>query len=223
MKVLGIETATSLCGVGLAGDEGFVADYKLLRGYIHAEHLPVAVERVLMDAGIPADEVDGIAVSIGPGSFTGLRIGLGLAKGLAFGLDKPLLAVPTMDGLVSQVPDVCEWACVMLVARRGEVYQGLYRWENGSWKLAGDYDVIPEDTIGDRLPEGEILFLGEGAICHRGIIQKKVKGARFMTSVQSLPSGYSVAEKGRELLQTGQTVDIDTLVPLYLKRFQGVA
>ena len=223
MMVLGIETATDLCGVGLAGDEGFVADYRLLRGHVHAEHLPAAVEKVLKDAGLLPKEIDGIAVSIGPGSFTGLRIGLGMAKGMAFGLDKPLVAVPTMDGLVSQVPGLCEWACVMLIARKGEVYQGLYRWEKGSWGMVGRYKVVQEEKIGEGFPEGEVLFLGEGTTCHRETIQERTGGARFLPPVYSLPSGYGVAEKGMELLQKGEVAEIDKLVPLYLKRFQGVA
>ncbi len=223
MRVLGIETATTLCGVGLAGDEGFVADYRVLRGYTHAEHLPEAVDQVLKDAGFLVGDIDGVAVSIGPGSFTGLRIGLGLAKGLAWGWEKPLVAVPTMEGLVLQVPGMCEWACVMLIARKGEVYQGLYKWEKDSWRLVGDYGIVQEGKIGEGFPESEILFLGEGTTCYRETIQKRVKGTRFLPPVYSIPSGYGVAERGRERLQKGEVADIDTLVPLYLKRFKGVA
>ena len=223
MLILGIETATSLCGVGLAGDEGFVADYRILRGYTHAERLPEAVEKVMKDAEVPADKLDGIAVSIGPGSFTGLRIGLGMAKGLAFGMGKALITVPTMDGLISQVPGLSEWACVMLIARKCEVYQGLYRWTGSSWEKEGCYEVIQEDRLGEGLPDNQIIFLGEGAACCRGIIQERVKNARFLPPMHSLPSGFGIAERGLELLRKGMIGDIDTLTPLYLKRFQGIA
>ena len=223
MKILGIETATQICGVGLAGDEGFLSDYRLYRGAIHAEHLPKAIEAVIKDAGISVEDLDGIAVSIGPGSFTGLRIGLGMAKGLAMGLEKPLVAVPTMDGIVFQAPGYCQWACVMVIARKREFYQGLYRWNKDSWELEKPYRVVSDEKIGDELPEGEILFLGEGDAYWREKIQKRIRGAHFLSPTLSLPSGYAVAETGRRLLLEGQIADIDTLVPLYLKKFQGIA
>jgi tRNA threonylcarbamoyladenosine biosynthesis protein TsaB len=223
MKVLGIETATQVCGVGLAGEEGLLADYRIVGKTIHAEHLPHAVETVLKDAGVSAGNLDGIAVSIGPGSFTGLRIGLGVAKGLAFGLKKPLVAVPTMDGIVSQVPSSTEWACVLLIARKGEAYRGLYRWSENSWKIIDRYETLSETQVCDGLPDQKILFLGEGAACYREIIRKRIKRACFPPQGMSLAGGYGVASKGRELLKAGKTVDIDSLVPMYLKRFQGVA
>ncbi len=223
MIVLGIETATSLCGVGLTGDEGLIADYKLLRGTIHSEHLPLAIERIIKEAGITPNAIDGIAVSIGPGSFTGLRIGLGVAKGLAFGLSKPLIAVHTMDGLIAPIPRICEWACVLLIARKGEVYQGFYQWADRFWERKDEYKIILEKKIGFGLPKTDVLFLGEGSLKYQSKIKKRVKGARFLAPVHSLPSGYNIAEKGRQWLIKGETADIDTLVPLYIKRFQGIA
>ncbi|MBN2031233.1 tRNA (adenosine(37)-N6)-threonylcarbamoyltransferase complex dimerization subunit type 1 TsaB [bacterium] len=223
MIVLGIETATSLCGIGLSGDEGPIADYKLLRGTIHGEYLPIAIEHIIEGAGITISAIEGIAVSIGPGSFTGLRIGLGMAKGLAFGLSKPLIAVPTMDGLISPIPGMCEWACVLLIARKGEVYQGIYQWTNGCWERKDEYKIILDKKIGDDLPKADVLFLGEGSLQHQHDIQKRVKGAMFLAPVHSLPSGYNIAEKGRQWLINGETADIDTLVPIYVKRFQGIA
>ena len=222
MMILGIETATVLCGVGLVGDEGLVAEYRLRRGYTHAERLPGAVEKVLTDAEISPGQLDGIGVSIGPGSFTGLRIGLGLAKGLALGWEKSLVAVETMDGLVSQVPGVCDWACVMLVARKGEVYQRLYGWEDDRWMAVGAYQLVQEAGVGKGLPKGDVLFLGEGAACYREMLRQRKKGAKFLGPALSLPSGYGVAARGRELLMGGEVADADALVPLYLKRFQGM-
>jgi len=221
MIVLGIETATALCGVGLVGDEGLMAEYRLLRGLVHAEYLPGAVEKIIRDAGISQDRIDGIAVSIGPGSFTGLRIGLGLAKGLAYGWAKPLVAVPTMDGIVCQIPKICEWVCVLLVARKGEVFQGLFQQEANSYVRKDNYKIVERKRIGDNLPSGDILFLGEGAACYREDIAQKVKKGIFLPPLYSLPSGYGVAEKGRDLLEQGNTADVNTVAPLYLKRFQG--
>lgn len=223
MTVLGIETATMICGVGIASGEGMVADYKILRKYAHAEVLPGAVERVLRDASLNGDDLNGIAVSIGPGSFTGLRIGLGLAKGLALGWDKPLVAVPTMEGLVGILPPVYRWVCVLLHARKGEVYRGLYCWINNVWMPQGKIDSIQVDDIHTGLPDEKIFFVGEGADLHRSTIESKRAHARFLPESRTLQSGYGVASKGREYFLSGKKDDIASLAPLYLKRFQGVA
>lgn len=223
MIVLGIETATKVCGVGLVNDGDIVLDYQIHRGYIHAEKLPEVISRIFDDVGIEGKDLDGIAVSIGPGSFTGLRIGLGLAKGLAFGLHKPLIAVPTMEGLLSKMPDICKWACVMIQARKGEVFQGLYKWNQNGWFLHGDYRIVPEKAIAMDLPDHEIVFVGDGALHYQEIIQKRRDRVRFVNNHLSGVSGYGVAKRGYELLMSGQTADSDGVVPIYIKKFQGVA
>ena len=222
MIVLGIETATKVCGVGLVNDEEIIADYQIHQGYIHAERLAEAVSGVLKDAGVDRHEVDGIAVSIGPGSFTGLRIGLGLAKGMAYGLNKPLIAVPTMEGLVSRMDGLCNWICVMLHARKGEIFQGLFHRKADRWILHEDYQIVPEEEIGNGLPNEEVVFLGDGAVQYRKVIQKRRDGTKFVNPFLSLPCGYGIARRGNELLVSGQTTDVDSVVPVYMKRFQGV-
>jgi tRNA threonylcarbamoyladenosine biosynthesis protein TsaB len=223
MKVLGIETATSICSVGLSSEQGFMAEYRLRGGYNHAEQLPAAVQNVLQGSGLNLADVDGIAVSIGPGSFTGLRIGLGLAKGLAYGSGKPLLAVPTMDALIYPVQVQCVLACVLIIARKDEVYLGLYKSLHGEWKPKGDPRIVPIEKIGEELPESEILFIGEGSFKYSEIIKQKVKKCCFIPSYYSMPSGYSVAAKGLQFLRIGHIADTNSLVPQYIKRFKGVA
>jgi tRNA threonylcarbamoyl adenosine modification protein YeaZ len=219
--VLGIETATAVCSVGLAENEKFVAEYRYLRASTHAELLPEAVVKITKDARISIQEIDGFAVSIGPGSFTGLRIGLGFAKGLALGQEKPLVAVPTMEALLQSVPRLVEWSCIMLTARKGEVYRGLYRRKNDSWMQVGKVDVLPQERILEGLPDEDTFFLGDGVWNDRERIQTR-KNAVFLPWILSLPSGYGVAEKGVELLNKGIASDLDQLVPSYIKRFQGV-
>jgi len=222
MNVLGIETATSICGVGVAGVDGFLADYRFLREYSHAERLPVITQNMINDIGLTMDQLDGIAVSIGPGSFTGLRIGLGFAKGLAFGLKKPLIAVPTMDGLAWKMSDLAEWVCALLTARKGEAYQGIYHYSKTGWEMQGSIDVVTQEGIGSNLTDEKIYFVGDCVGSYQDAISKQVKNGRFLPEMLSLPSGYSIAGKGREMLVSGNIENIDTLAPHYIKRFQGV-
>ena len=220
--ILGIETATLICGVALADDSGLVADYRLHRGLSHAEILPTVVERVMAEAGIDKDVISGIAVSCGPGSFTGLRIGIGFAKGLTLGWSKPMLTVPTMDGMVAVLPGVAEWACVLLKARKGEAYRGLYRWSGSNWITEEEIRTVMDSEISDGLRDGPVVFLGEGAEMYRAGILETIQNARFVTSSLTHPSGYGVALAGLHLLKEGKTVDPDSAVPMYIKRFQGV-
>ena len=222
MIVLGIETSTSLCGVGLADESGLIADYRLIRGFAHAEQLAGAAQKILSDAEIQFQDLSGVAVSIGPGSFTGLRIGLGFAKGLAFSHDLPLMAVPTSSGLIATIPPLASTACALLVARKGEVYRGVYVWQGSAWCIQQDVEAVAAGAICDGLPEGDVLFIGPGVLAHRDEIASFAR-AVFLDDVYSHPTGYGVAAVGRTMLAAGQTSDLDSLVPTYLKRFQGVA
>lgn len=223
MTVLGIETATPVCAVGLSGENGWIAEIRIFAGNTHAEQLPECVRDLLSRARIPFERVDGIAVSIGPGSYTGLRIGLAFAKGMAFSLGKPLAGVATMDALVSTVPDVFPHVCVLMPSRKGEVFRGLYARDGGRWRPAGECGVAAQDALGEGLPEGDVLFIGEGSRLHRSAIESQCPNPHFFPEAHSLPSGASVAAEGRARLISGPGDDCDSLVPFYMKAFQGVA
>lgn len=218
MIVLGIDTATRVCGVGLAGESGLIADYRLQQGYAHAERLAGAVEMVVRDAGFGFSDLEGIAISIGPGSFTGLRIGLGFAKGLAFSLEVPIAAISTMDALMDPVPPLCSEAWVLIPARKGEVYRQVYSWKHKSWRYLNPSHEVLVEELSSRVSDQNVLIVGPGddpVILNGKSIQR-------LDPVYSLPSGYHVARLGREKIRTGQTEDLDALVPDYIKRFQGV-
>ena len=223
MIVLGIETATSVCSVGLSGEQNLMADYRVNQGMIHAERLPILITNMLKDIGISTEDVGAIAVSLGPGSFTGLRIGLGLAKGLALGWDKPVIGVRTMDALVVNAPLVTKYACILLTARKGEFYLGIFKNQGENWISEGDIRTVETEEVWSQLPGESVLLLGDGAVSHRMMLRQKMKNAVFLPDIYSLPSGSRVAAKGELLHKSGEFSDIDSLVPLYIKRFQGVA
>lgn len=226
MIVLGIETATNVCGVGLSKDNTFIGEYRLLRGSVHAEQVPPAIEILLRDSGFTVNDLDGIAISIGPGSFTGLRIGLGVAKGLTFASNKPLIPVKTMDAMVWQLPGYCPYACVLIPARKGEFYQGIFRFHGGEWKHEGDIQTVLEKNFSDSLPSGDIILIGEPAGLDKKIRDKwqiNESAIHVLPPFFAMPSGYAVARLGEDLLKSGYTANSDDLVPFYLKRFQGVA
>jgi tRNA threonylcarbamoyladenosine biosynthesis protein TsaB len=222
MRILGIETATRTGSIGVAGCESDFAEIRFSCGATHAERLAGAVNYLLEIQEIRISDLDGIAVSIGPGSFTGLRIGLGLAKGLAFGAEKPLYAVPTMEAMVSQAPPWCRFACVLLRARTGEMYRSLYHW-NGKWVLRVKPETVTEERIFAGIPDEPVLFLGEGSRILKKTITEERKGACFLAADRDLPSGLAVARIGAFHHEKGQRADIQTLAPQYVQRFKGVA
>ncbi|MBN2103961.1 tRNA (adenosine(37)-N6)-threonylcarbamoyltransferase complex dimerization subunit type 1 TsaB [bacterium] len=221
MNVLGIDTATPVCSVGLAGDNGLIAEHRLARKHSHAEMLSDMVDWVCTSANISLKTLDGIAVSNGPGSFTGLRIGLGFAKGLAFGADVDLIAVSSLEAMVWSIPPVCTSACVLLTARKGEAYRGLFHWRKNRWVAIQAADTVNEDCIFQGFGDDQILFVGSGTrqfqrkleCDHRAVLLK----TEFYAS-----SGFSVAALGREKMNAGEHTSLDEVVPQYIKRFQGV-
>ena len=222
MIVLGIETATSVCSAGLAADQKFLAEFRMARKYSHAEQLAEMVMNVCDSSGIQLRDLDGIAVSGGPGSFTGLRIGMAYAKGLAFGLEVPLISVPTPDSIVFALPPLTQMACVLLTARQGEAYRGIYRWKKNRWEPVQAFDTVRKETIWDGLSADSVMFVGDGIRIFQEILAVDSR-SHLMNSSRFLPGGYAVAQLGSDRLMNGQGPDLDEMVPNYIKRFKGFA
>jgi len=222
MIVLGIETATTVCSVGLAGDEGLIAEQRLVRKHSHAEVLSDMVNWICANAEIQLKTLDGVAISNGPGSFTGLRIGLGFAKGLVFGAELNLIAVSTLEALIRPVLPVCTQACVLLTSRKGEAYRGVFQWCENRW-IPGQADgIVDENNIFNGLGEEKILFIGSGSRQFKEILERDHRTV-LLTEEYDNPSGFSVAALGRDKLAAGEYTDPDEAIPEYLNRFQGVA
>ncbi|PYM04330.1 MAG: tRNA (adenosine(37)-N6)-threonylcarbamoyltransferase complex dimerization subunit type 1 TsaB, partial [Candidatus Rokuibacteriota bacterium] len=139
MKVLGLETATLAGGAALIDGDRIVGEYTLNIRVTHSERVMAAVDRLLTDAGWRPSDLEGLAVSIGPGSFTGLRIGVSTAKGLALALGLAVVPVPTLDALAAGLPFAALPVCPILDARKGEVYASLYRWDGGAMRREWEY------------------------------------------------------------------------------------
>ena len=218
MYILGIETATKTGGISIVSENGVLAEYTLNIEATHSERLMSTVDRVLKDTGFSLANIDGFGVSIGPGSFTGLRIGLSTIKGLVFATGKPVAAVPTLKALAWNVPFSRHTVCPLLDAKKKEVYAGLYR------HIGTDYvQEMPDAVI--ALAEmagtmtGEVLFTGEGARLFAEDIKKHFGDrAHFAPLSSSVPSAASVAEIALMMLKGGQQTGPDALVPMYIRR-----
>jgi tRNA threonylcarbamoyladenosine biosynthesis protein TsaB len=218
MYILGIETATKTGGVAIVSESGVLAEYTLNIEVTHSERLMSTVDRVLKDTGFTLANIDGYGVSIGPGSFTGLRIGLSTIKGLAFTTGKPVAAVPTLRALAWNLPFSRYPVCPLLDARKKEVYTALFRHDDRNYIQEMPDTVISLAEIAGKIT-GDILFTGEGARLFMADIQKIFGDrAHFAPLSSSVPSAASIAEIALMMLKGGQQTDPDSLVPMYIRR-----
>jgi tRNA threonylcarbamoyladenosine biosynthesis protein TsaB len=217
MKVLGIDTSTSCGGVGLIDDGELISDYLLNVPVTHSERLLGAIELVLREAACPIENLDGWAIALGPGSFTGLRIGVSTVKGLAFATGKPVAGVSTLDVLASQIAPTPYLICPVLDARKKEVYTAFYRFEKGLIKRQSDDQAIKPEDLVRRIKE-QTIFLGDGAKTYREFLLKSISSlALFPSAPLHFSHGSMVAKLGSQLLQRGECLDLSTFAPLYVR------
>ena len=210
MRVLAVETSSLAGGVALLDDERLVAEYLLDVSVTHSERLMAAIDRVLTDARWSARELGGLAVAVGPGSFTGLRIAMSTVKGLGLALRLPIAAVPTLDAMAAALPWAALPVCPVLDARKGEVYASLYRWRGDAMRREWEYLALSPGALAERLTE-PVIVAGDGAPVIRS------PHARLLPPPRRLPSPACVGLLGLERLRRGETVVAAALAPLYLR------
>jgi tRNA threonylcarbamoyladenosine biosynthesis protein TsaB len=218
MYILGIETSTKTGSVAIVSEDGVIAQYSLNIEVTHSERLMATVDRVLKDTGLVIADIDGFAIAIGPGSFTGLRIGLAAVKGLAFSTNKPVAAVPTLEALAWNLPYSAYPICPLLDARKNEVYAAMYRFEETALVHIMAEAVISLSQLADRISE-KTVFTGEGSLLFRDNIEK-IFGDRALFAPRSatLPSAATIAEIGLTMIKSNRQADPDSLTPMYIRR-----
>jgi tRNA threonylcarbamoyladenosine biosynthesis protein TsaB len=218
MLTLAMDTATKTIGLALLEDEEILAELFLNLGRHHAEVLLPALDRICSLAGTPIGSIDLIACTIGPGSFTGVRIGASTVKGLALATGKPVVGVSTLEALAFNALPRTALICPMLDARRNQVYTGLYReGKNGLPEPVGPELLIDVDTFLKGLEE-ETVFLGDGAVRYERLIGETRPG-RFTPAgarhqgIRAAAVGLIGLERHRE----GRVLNPLTFSPRYLR------
>ncbi|MGB9628512.1 MAG: tRNA (adenosine(37)-N6)-threonylcarbamoyltransferase complex dimerization subunit type 1 TsaB [Thermodesulfobacteriota bacterium] len=218
MKILGIDTSTSCGSVGLVEDEWVISDYLLDIPVTHSERLLKAIDWVLKESRCGISEIDGLAISLGPGSFTGLRIGVSTLKGLALSLGKPVAGISTLEVLASQVSPTPYLLCPILDARKGEVYTAFYRYEGGIYpQPQSPIEAIGPGELVLRINE-PTLFFGSGVKIYGAFLKERLQQrALFPPPPFQIPHGSTVAKLGLERLQRGERLDLLNFTPLYIR------
>jgi tRNA threonylcarbamoyladenosine biosynthesis protein TsaB len=216
MKLLAVESATLSGGAAILDGDRVLGEITLNIAITHSERLLAAVDRLLADCGLAPADLEGLAVSVGPGSFTGLRVGLATVKGLAMALDLPIAPVPTLDALAARLPFADAPVCPILDARKNEVYLSLYRWRGGRMCREREYLALPPELAVAELT-APVILLGDGIEACRPWFGGQGDGIRVAPVAQRLPAAATVAALGHAMLAAGGGVGAETLVPLYLR------
>jgi tRNA threonylcarbamoyladenosine biosynthesis protein TsaB len=210
VRVLAVETSTLAGGVALLDGDRVLGEYVLDVRATHSERLMPAIDRLLADAGLAPQALEGLAVAVGPGSFTGLRIGLSAVKGLALALRIPVAAVPTLDALAAALPHAALPVCPVLDARKGEIYCSLYRWDGRTMRREWDYLALSPGDLSRRLAEPVVVVGDAGHLLDS-------PHARLVPPPGRLPSPAWLGWLGLAQLRAGRTVAAADLVPIYLR------
>jgi tRNA threonylcarbamoyladenosine biosynthesis protein TsaB len=225
LKILAVDTSQKTASVAILADNVIRADVFVDSGRHHSEILLPAIENVLRLADLGVDEMDLFAVTIGPGSFTGLRIGAATIKGLSLATGKPVVGVSTLDALAHDAAHTDKRIiCPMLDAQRNQVYTALYRPVTDSRieKIAEE-QVVAVDAWLEKLT-GEILFLGDGAVRYSALIHTRFASLSFVAQGhRNHVRAATVAVLARDKFQQGLMPDLLTFAPCYLRPSEAEA
>ena len=216
-KLLTIQTATPAGSVALTDGERLLGELFLDVRRPHGGWLLGAVEQLLVAAGTSVADLDGFGVTIGPGSFTGLRVGLATVKGLAQASAKPVAGVSTLRTLALQAPHAALPVCALLDARKKEVYAGMFAWQEGLPRPLGPERVLTPEQLLHELT-GPVLFVGDGAAAYRTLIVRQLgPRAHFLPETYAPPRAAHAAVLALHAFAAGEALPAAQINPVYIR------
>jgi len=217
--ILGIETATAQVGCAIGGHEGVLALFEVTRGRRHAETLTPAIEFTCRTAEIDLDEISVVAVDIGPGLFTGLRVGIATAKAIAHALRVPMIGITSLDLLAFPLRHSSRMIVTVIDARRGEVFYAFYRQSPGGVQRIGPPLVgSPDDLAGELMSMSEeVVLVGDGALRYRDRLSEGQKGVEFAEQWLAHPSAAPLVQLAHARALREEWVSPGALEPMYLR------
>lgn len=224
MKVLAIDSSGLVATVAAAEDDNLLAEYTVNYKKTHSQTLLPMLDEIVRMIELDLNTIDAVAVAAGPGSFTGLRIGAATAKGLGLALGKPLVEVPTLEGLAYNLYGTSHLVCPMMDARRSQVYTGIYEFEQEELKILENQTAVSVQELTEKVNSlgREIVFLGDGVPVYRDILCGNLKVPyHFAPAHVNKQRAGSVAALALRYLAAGRTVDAREHRPDYLRMSQA--
>ena len=223
MKILAVDTSSTVATVAVSCDGVLLGEYTVNHGLTHSQRLLPMTDELLSSLGLSADDIDVFAVSTGPGSFTGLRIGIATIKGFAFAKNKPVVSVSGLEAMAYNCLNTDYIICPLMDARAGQVYNALYkRFRGGLKTICQPRAVEIEKVINELLPMKEkVLFLGDGVTPNMNAIKNLGSRAVIMPFNNNMQRGASVALAAWEKAKKGQFESAESLDANYLRKSQA--
>ncbi|MFN2388328.1 MAG: tRNA (adenosine(37)-N6)-threonylcarbamoyltransferase complex dimerization subunit type 1 TsaB [Actinomycetota bacterium] len=220
MLVLGIETSTPQASVAIGSEQGVVASALVARGASYNEFLLPAIRFCLDQAGLGYRNLGGVAVSLGPGLFSGMRVGVATAKAVAQALSLPIVGMASLDLVAFDVRHTSKTICAVLDARRAEVFHATYRSSPGGIQRMSPYQVdSPERlVVGLASRPGDVLLVGNGALLYRDVFEEAGHMVEFASMRDSFPDASALVELALPRLFRQEFDSLYDLTPLYLRR-----
>ncbi|NVL91033.1 MAG: tRNA (adenosine(37)-N6)-threonylcarbamoyltransferase complex dimerization subunit type 1 TsaB [Desulfobacterales bacterium] len=219
MKILGVDTSSRTGSVAVCENDTVLAEVAVTGAHTHAKRLMPAVDATLEMAGLSIADCDGFAVTTGPGSFTGLRIGISTVKGFGVATKKPVAGVSTLEALAYQFPLFPHLICPVLDARKGQIYTALYECADYmKWKrVIKDCAAEPGEWF--KQIQRSCLFVGDGAVAYEGLIRETLGDlAHFAPSYLNTVRASVAAYIGMRQILDGRIIDVAGLVPRYIRK-----
>jgi tRNA threonylcarbamoyladenosine biosynthesis protein TsaB len=224
MRLLALDSSGLVASVAIASEDALLAEYTVNFKKTHSQTLLPMLDEIVRMVDLNLAEVDAIAITSGPGSFTGLRIGSATAKGLGLALDKPIISVPTLDSLAYNLYGTDRMVCPIMDARRDQVYTGLYEFVNDKLVVISQQKVVGIDEIIDEIEDigRDVIFLGDGVPIHRDRISQNIKlGYSFAPLHMNRQRAGAIAALGFEYYKDNRIETATEHKPVYLRVSQA--
>ena len=227
MRILALDSSGLVASVAVVEDGAM--DDQVVAEYTHSQTLLPMLDEIVKMTEMDLNTVDAIAVAGGPGSFTGLRIGSATAKGLGLALKKPLIHIPTLEGLAYNLCGITDIVCPIMDARRGQVYAGIYEFKNQEIQVLEDQMAVPIEELGEKLKkylkEGRrVTFLGDGVPVHKAKLTEEIlpgENITFAPANMNRQRAASVGTLGMQYYKAGKTESAIEHQPDYLRVSQA--
>lgn len=224
MRILAMDTSTNVATAAILEDDVIIGEYSCNKGKTHSQRLMPMIQNLLEAVDLKASDMDAFAASIGPGSFTGLRIGVTTVKAMAFAAQKPVLSVYTLDALAYNLSTSKAIICPVLDARNNQVFTAVYKFSDKKMERLTDYLGIHINELADILGnmEGDIVFLGDAALMHEAFFTERLGGRVSVAPPNTaLARASSVAVLAKQAYEKGAGEDCYDMNPFYLRKSQA--
>lgn len=222
MKVLAIDTSSNVASVALMDEQKLICEYTINHKKTHSQKLMPIIKELVESCEIDVSDIDLFGVSVGPGSFTGLRIGTATAKALAHSWNKPIIGINTLYALAYGAPYFDGIICPIIDAKNNQVYTGKFCWKNNLLEQIGEYCAVNINKLIEEFEDTKVLFLGDGVLVHKEYISGILgSSAFFAPTFCNMQRASTCAELTMLKYKQGSIDDYMTISPFYLKKSEA--